>query len=261
MIIDGNTIAQKVLDELRLVPVPDKQLAAVLVGDDAASLSFLKQKQKTAESLSVKFVLYQLADTLSQEELVARVAAISADEKVGGMIVQLPLPKQYDRVAVLNAISIGKDVDVLNGEATKVLAPAAAALKRVLKEINFDTTGKNAVVIGSGLLIGRPVVNWLADKTQSVSIINRGGYNAESLREADLVVTGTGVSGLVRGEHLKKGAVVIDFGYGRNAKGELEGDVDFESSKDIASYLTPTRGGMGPIVVAMLFSNFYRLVG
>jgi methylenetetrahydrofolate dehydrogenase (NADP+)/methenyltetrahydrofolate cyclohydrolase len=72
---------------------------------------------------------------------------------------------------------------------------------------------------------------------------------------------GAGVSGLVRGEHLKKGAVVIDFGYGRNAKGELEGDVDFESSKDIASYLTPTRGGMGPIVVAMLFSNFYRLVG
>jgi methylenetetrahydrofolate dehydrogenase (NADP+)/methenyltetrahydrofolate cyclohydrolase len=260
MIIDGVGIAQKILTELRTLPVPTKKFVAVLVGDDAASLSFVRQKQKTAESLGVNFELVQLPQTLTQDELIARVLAISGEAAVGGMIVQLPLPKQYDRVAVLNAIGIAKDVDVLNGETTKVLAPAAGALARILTEVQWSPAGKRVVVVGSGLLIGRPVVTWLMDKAESVTVLNKGGYDATVIKSADLVVTGTGVSGLIKAAHVKAGAVVVDFGYGRDESGSLAGDADFEAIASVASAVTPTPGGTGPIVVAMLFANFYRLM-
>ncbi len=261
MIIDGSAIAQKILSELRKLPVPEREFAAVLVGDDPASLSFLKQKQAAAESLGVKFKLYRFESSLTQHALIQKIAAISADAKVGAMIVQLPLPPQFDRVSVLNAIGIEKDVDVLNGETSKVLAPAAGALQRVLKEIKFDVAEKQVVVVGSGLLIGRPIVNWLMGQVKQLTVVNRGGYDPQVIRNADLVIAGTGVPRLVRGDHLKQGAVVIDYGYGRDEEDQLAGDVDLKSVQRIASYVTPTPGGMGPIVVAQLFANFYKLTG
>lgn len=261
MLIDGTAIAEKVLKELRRRSVPQKELAAVLVGDDAASLSFLKQKQRAAESLGVNFKLYQLPDSLAQIQLEKKIKAISDDERVGGMIVQLPLPNTYNRIGVLNQIAIEKDVDVLNGETSKVLAPAAGALERVLKEIGFSVADKNVVVVGSGLLIGRPIVNWLMGQTKKLSVVNRGGYDPQIVREADLVITGAGVPRLVKGDYIKHNAVVIDFGYGRDEADELAGDVDLKSVQRVAAQVTPTPGGMGPVVVAMLFSNFYQLAG
>lgn len=261
MLIDGNKIADDILKGLRKQLIPEKEFAGILVGDDAASLSFLKQKERAAQSLGVKFKLYQIDSTLPQSKLIEKVASICADEKVGGMIVQLPLPSQYDRVAVLNAISISKDVDVLNGETTKILAPAAGALAHVLKTINFDLTNAHAVVVGSGLLIGRPITNWLMKQVRQLTVVNRGGYDPAIIRTADLVVTGTGVPRLIRGEHLKQGAVVIDYGYGRDEADELAGDVDMKSAQKVAGYVTPTPGGMGPVVVSQLFANFYRLAG
>jgi methylenetetrahydrofolate dehydrogenase (NADP+) / methenyltetrahydrofolate cyclohydrolase len=259
MIIDGTKIAEDILKQLRKLPVPEREFAAVLVGDDPASLSFLRQKERAAESLGIKFKLYQLSEDLAQSQLVAKIVAISADPKVGGMIVQLPLPRKFDRVAVLNAIGIEKDVDVLNGETTKVLAPAAGALEKVLSALKFDLAGKHAVVVGSGLLIGRPIINWLMSQTRQLTVVNQGGYDPQVIRTADLVVAGTGVPRLIRGEHLKQGAVVIDYGYGRDEEDQLTGDVDFKSAQRTAGFITPTPGGMGPIVVAQLFVNFYRL--
>lgn len=259
MVIDGNAIAQKILNELRKLPVPEKEFAAVLVGDDPASLSFLKQKQAAAESLGVKFKLYRFESSLTQHALIQKIAAISADEKVGAMIVQLPLPPQFDRVSVLNAIGIAKDVDVLNGETTKVLAPAAGSLQRVLREIKFDVSDKQVVVVGSGLLIGRPIIDWLMGQVKQLTVVNKGGYEPQLIRNADLVVTGTGVPRLIRGDHIRKGAVVIDYGYGRDEEDQLAGDVDFKSVQRVAAHVTPTPGGMGPIVVAQLFVNFYKL--
>lgn len=261
MLIDGVKIADDILKGLRKQLPPEREFAAVLVGDDAASLSFLKQKQRAAESLGVKFKLYQFSDELLQSKLVEKIRALSDDAGVGGMIVQLPLPRKYDRVAVLNAIGIEKDVDVLNGETTKILAPAAGALKHVLEEIRFDLSDKHAVVVGSGLLIGQPIANLLMRQVRQLTIINRGAYDPAVVRTADLVVTGTGVPRLIRGEHIKQGAVVIDYGYGRDEADELAGDVDMKSVQKVASYVTPTPGGMGPIVVAQLFANFYRLAG
>ncbi len=259
MIIDGNEIAEKILKELKKRPIPQKEFAAVLVGDDQASLSFLKQKERTAESLGVKFKLYRFEESLAQSELINRIAKLSADEKVGGMIIQLPLPARYDRIAVLNAIGIEKDVDVLNGETSKVLAPAAGALKKVLETIKFNLADAQVAVVGSGLLIGRPIVDWLMGQVRQLTVVNRGGYDPQVIRTADLVVSGTGVPRLIRGEHIKYGSIVIDFGYGRDEADELAGDVDAKSVQKVAGYLTPTPGGMGPIVVAQLFWNFYHL--
>lgn len=259
MLIDGNKIAEDLLKQLRKQTVPEKELAAVIVGEDSASLSFLRQKQRTAESLGVKFKLYQFSEELPQSKLIEKIAAISGDDKVGGMIVQLPLPRKYDRVAVLNAIGIEKDVDVLNGETAKVLAPAAGALKRILESIKFDLSGKQVVVVGSGLLIGQPIANWLMREVRQLTVVNKGAYEPSVIRTADLVVTGTGVPRLIRGEHIKQGAVVIDYGYGRDESDELAGDVDAKSVQKVAGYLTPTPGGTGPVVVAQLFANFYQL--
>ncbi len=259
MLIDGAAIAQKILRELTGRTPPERELAAVLVGDNDASLSFLKQKERTAESLGVKFKLYRFDESLAQSDLIKKVAALSARPEVGGVIIQLPLPAKYNRTAVLNAIGIEKDVDVLNGEASVVLAPAAGALERILREIDFSVAGKQAVVIGSGLLIGRPVASWLMGVAKQTTILNKGGYDPQIVRTADLVVTGAGAVRLIRGEHIKKDAVVIDFGYGRDEEDQLAGDVDLKSVQRVAKHVTPTPGGTGPIVVAMLFANFYRL--
>ncbi|PIR87098.1 MAG: hypothetical protein COU11_02620 [Candidatus Harrisonbacteria bacterium CG10_big_fil_rev_8_21_14_0_10_49_15] len=259
MLIDGSAVAHKILAELSKQPTPTKELAAVLVGDDAASLSFLKQKKAAADLLGIKFKLYRFSDSLSQHDLIAKVSALSSDPSIGAMIVQLPLPPQFDRIAVLNAIGIAKDVDVLNGETAKVLAPAAGSLQRLLKEIKFDVRDKQVVVVGSGMLIGRPIISWLMGQVQQLTVVNKGGYDPKIVRTADLVVTGTGVPRLIRGEHIKKGAIVIDYGYGRDEEDQLTGDVDLKSVQRVASYVTPTPGGTGPVVVAMLLANFYKL--
>jgi len=259
MLIDGAKIAENILRQLAKQSVPDKELAAVIVGDDSASLSFLRQKQRAAESLGVKFRIYQCDEAMAESTLIEKIASLSADPKIGGVIVQLPLPKKFDRVAVLNAIGIEKDIDVLNGETSRILAPAAGALKRMLEEIKFDVTDKSVVVVGSGLLIGRPVTTWLMGQARSLTVVNRGGYDPAVLRTADLVVTGTGVPRLIRGEHLKRGSVVFDFGYGRDEANELAGDVDGKSANKVAAWVTPTPGGTGPVVVAQLFANFYQV--
>jgi methylenetetrahydrofolate dehydrogenase (NADP+)/methenyltetrahydrofolate cyclohydrolase len=259
MLINGNEIAEKILRELRKRSVPEKELAAILVGDDSASLSFLRKKAETAQLLNVKFKLYRFADSLSQFDLEKKVREIYDRSDVGGVIVQLPLPAKYDRIGVLNCIGIDKDIDVLNGETSKVLAPAAASLERILAEIKFDPADKNVVVVGSGLLIGRPIANWLMSKAKQVVVINRGGYDSALIRCADLVISGTGVPRLIKGQDVKHGAVIVDYGYGRDEADELAGDVDLKSVSKVAGWVTPTPGGTGPVVVAMLFSNFYKL--
>jgi methylenetetrahydrofolate dehydrogenase (NADP+)/methenyltetrahydrofolate cyclohydrolase len=256
--IDGSAIAAKIIADLKKKKTPTKTLAAILVGDDKASLSFLKQKEKTAKELGVRFVLHILPESLSQLELEGHVRAISNDKTVGAVIVQLPLPKKYDRIPVLNAIGIEKDVDVLNGETTKVLPPAVGALKHILEESKISLTGKKAVVIGPGMLIGRPVAGWLMDRVVKLTVLGKAKLDVEVVKEADLVVSGTGVPHLLDEKHIKPKAVVIDFGYGQ-LEGKTVGDVDAKSIAIKTKLVTPTPGGTGPVVVAMLFENFFKI--
>ncbi len=256
--IDGSAIAAKIIAELKTKKVPKKALAAILVGEDKASLSFLKQKEKVAKELGVTFTLHILPDSLSQHQLEQNVRAISNDKTVGAVIVQLPLPKKYDRVPVLNAIGIEKDVDVLNGETTRVLPPAVGALKHILDELQFDITGKKATVVGPGMLIGRPIAAWLMPQVVKLTVLGKAKLDVEAIKEADLVITGAGAPHLINDTHVKPNAVVIDFGYGEH-EGKTTGDVDVKSVAMKTSHVTPTPGGTGPIVVAQLFENFFRI--
>lgn len=256
--IDGVAIANRIIASLKTKKKPTKSLAAILVGDDKASLSFLKQKEKVAKELGVRFVLHILPESLSQHELEQNVRAISADKTVGAVIVQLPLPKKYDRVPVLNAIGIEKDVDVLNGETTKVLPPAVGALKHILDEVKLDLTGKRATVVGPGMLIGRPIAGWLMPQVIKLTVLGKAKLDEAAIKEADLVIAGTGVPHLINDTHIKPGAVVVDFGYGQ-LDGKTTGDVDVKSVAMKTKQVTPTPGGTGPIVVAQLFENFFRI--
>ena len=255
-LIDGKKIAQEILNELKKLFVPTKKLVAVLSGDDSASLSFLRQKEKVAHELGVDFATRQFPESLNQKELEDAVQKLSQDDSVGGVIVQLPLPSKYNRTKIVDVIDTEKDVDALR-EGNILLPPAAFSLKYILEDIGFDPAGKKAVVVGYGFLIGRPITKWLTSKNAKVVIIEKEEFNLSALKEADLVVSGTGQSNIIKGEHLKQGVVVVDYGYGV-VGGKVCGDVEFESVSKVASFVTPTPGGTGPIVVAALFVNFYN---
>ncbi|MBI5400603.1 MAG: bifunctional 5,10-methylenetetrahydrofolate dehydrogenase/5,10-methenyltetrahydrofolate cyclohydrolase [Candidatus Yonathbacteria bacterium] len=257
MIIDGEKIAEGILNELKKLPVPTKKLVAVLSGNDSASISFLRQKEKVARELGVDFELKQFPESLSQGEFEEAVRKISEDDSVGGIIVQLPLPTKYNRVPVLDAIDFKKDTDALRGGNKITRAPAALSLKYILEDIGFDPANKKAVVVGYGFLIGQPITNWLTSKNAQVVIIEKDYFDKDAFKGADLVVSGTGQSNLIKGEHLKHGVVVVDYGYGV-VDGKVCGDTEIESVSKVASFVTPTPGGTGPVVVVALFVNFYN---
>lgn len=258
MIIDGRKIAQKIIERLKRKLAPKNILAAVLVGNNSASESFLKQKAAVAELLGVSFKILRFFKAVSENELKAAIRDLSKDRKVGGIILQLPLPEKFDRDQIISQICEEKDVDALRG-GTTVLAPAVGALEVVLRSINFDCRGKSAVVIGRGLLVGKPIADWLNGKIKKLTVFNSSFFDLKILKEADLVISGVGKAGLIKGKDLKRGAVLVDFGYGFK-NGKISGDFDFKSCRGKAAFITPTPGGTGPILVAKLFENFYRLV-
>lgn len=255
--INGNKLAEKIISVLKNKRTPKLELAAILIGQDKASLSFLKNKSEVAKQLGVKFNIYKLSDKLSQKEIEKNIYEINKKKTVSGVIIQLPLPKKYNIASVLNIISPDKDTDALNSKTSQFLAPAVGALEFILKQIKFDLKNKKVVVVGSGHLVGRPVSDWMMNKVKKLTILNKGGFDIKSLKDADLVVTGAGEPDLIKGENLKKDVVVIDYGYGKK-NGKLAGDIEIKSIEKVASYFTPTPGGTGPIVVAKLFENFYN---
>lgn len=254
--IDGKKIAQEIFDELKRRPVPNKSLVAVQVGDNEASLSFLKQKERVAQRLGVDFKLFKFDEWLDQKELEKQVERLGDDRSVGGIILQLPLPNKLNREAVILKIDVKKDVDNLTSESL-VKAPAVGVVKAILKEENFSLINKKAAVVGyRGKLVGGPIYRWLA----SEGVVNKGlviiGLDLEDsnlkqkLADVDLVISGVGHKGLIDSAWLKNGAGVIDFGFPPDLK-----IGDFSRLK----FYTLTPGGTGPILVAELFRNFYRL--
>ncbi|MDP1719255.1 MAG: bifunctional 5,10-methylenetetrahydrofolate dehydrogenase/5,10-methenyltetrahydrofolate cyclohydrolase [bacterium] len=258
MIIDGKQIASLVLAELKKQPQPTKKMIAVLVGDDPASLSFLKQKERVAKELGVGFELKQFSGDIGQVELMENIVLISSEQNVGGLIVQLPLPARFDRDQILSAITLEKDVDVLVGS---ILPPAVLAVEDILNFLNFDLKGKIVGVVGKGFLVGAPIAKWLQGKCSQVIIFDSKSDLAD-LKKADLVITGTGKAGLITDDMLKEGAGVIDFGYGM-VNGKISGDFAasllLTTSPNLLAFYTPTPGGTGPILVAELYKNFYSL--
>ncbi|MCX6786464.1 MAG: bifunctional 5,10-methylenetetrahydrofolate dehydrogenase/5,10-methenyltetrahydrofolate cyclohydrolase [Candidatus Kaiserbacteria bacterium] len=264
MIVDGKNIANTLLERLAELPKPNKFCAAVLVGNDAASVSFLKQKENTAKKIGVDFKIYQFPEEIKDDELRSEVEKIAADETCGGVIIQLPLPSHLNRNYILNAVPLKKDVDVLGEHAlgafyteqSKTLPPAVGVVELICETQKYDLSSSRVAVVGLGLLVGRPIANWIMRKAKE-TILLRSTSDLALLKNADLVITGVGKAGLIKPEMLKAGAAVIDFGYD-----SMRGDFDstgLASDNQHISFYTQTPGGTGPILVAKLFENFYRL--
>jgi len=265
MKIDGHAIAAEIIDELKKLPKPEKIFAAILIGDDPRSISFLKQKEQVAKELGIKFRLYKLEAELGNDGLRQEIRRLVEKKSVGGAIVQLPLPEGINSPYVLNAVPREKDIDVLGERAlgafyngrNPVLPPAVATVKAVLDKIVFNLEKAEVAVVGLGALVGKPVGTWLTGKCKNLFLLRKGS-DLELLKRVDLIVTGVGQAGLIKQDMLKPGTGIIDFGYYYFPDGEVSGDFSPDNAETSAFY-TPTPGGTGPILVAELFHNFYIL--
>ena len=275
-VIDGKAFAEKLRADIaiRVAALKAKGvtpgLAVVLVGNDPASEVYVRNKGKQTREVGMESFEYHLPDTTSQEELLAKVAELNADPKVHGILVQLPLPKQIDESAVINAIAPEKDVDGFHVVNAGKLATGQAGLVpctplgsvMLLKDTLGDLSGKHAVVIGRSNIVGKPVAQLLLQESCTVTIAHSRTKDLESVvRSADIVVAAVGRPLMVKGSWLKPGATVIDVGINRitvDGKNKLVGDVDYADCQGIAGAMTPVPGGVGPMTIACLLENTVR---
>lgn len=264
MIIDGKSIAENITVRLREKRT-DKFLAVFFVGDNAASKSFINQKEKTAHSLGIDFRVYHfLAENVTNESLRKEIENIVTDTMCGGAIVQLPLPEGFGVQYVLDSIPKEKDIDVLSKDAVeafyggenRIVPPPVGVVREIIKDISLEE--KTVAVIGVGRLIGNPIAGWLKGKCKELTVLRRGS-DLGIIKNADIVISGTGVPNLIHSDMVKEDALIIDFGYGKK-DGELCGDFDFTSLPETSHIAyTPTPGGTGPVLVVKLMENFFSL--
>ncbi|MEI7790852.1 MAG: bifunctional methylenetetrahydrofolate dehydrogenase/methenyltetrahydrofolate cyclohydrolase FolD [Alphaproteobacteria bacterium] len=274
-VIDGKASAAKLREKIAAYTAELKAkhglqpgLATVLVGSDPASEVYVKNKRKTAEAIGFKSVHVELPADVSQDELIARVKALSADPSVHGILVQLPLPKHLDENAVLDVLDPAKDVDALTPKNAGLLLSGRAHLVSctpsgvmlLLKEYMGDITGKEALVIGRSLLFGKPAAQLLLAANVTVTMAHSRSKDLPGLaRRADILVAAIGKPEFVKADWVKPGAVVIDVGINRvdagDGKTKLVGDVDYEAAKEIAGAITPVPGGVGAMTIVCLMHN------
>lgn len=271
MIIDGKTIAGDIIERLQKLPKVGRFFGAALVGDDAASVDFLKQKERVARELGIEFRLHQIPLGITTDALRAEIGRLAAPKTCGGFIVQLPLPDAVNRYYVLNAIPKEKDVDCLGEPALgafytergKLAPPSVATVEEILTREHRDLRALRelkTVVIGAGFLIGKPVGFWLQNRVAELVVLDASVRDIhDKLGDADIVIAGAGHASLFGARHLKEGAIVIDFGFNRSADGKNIGDFDPSGADEKNIHYTKTPGGTGPILVAKLFENFYKL--
>jgi methylenetetrahydrofolate dehydrogenase (NADP+)/methenyltetrahydrofolate cyclohydrolase len=267
MVIDGKEMAGEILARLRAEARPFGFFGAALAGDDPASLNFLKQKERVAKELGIEFRLYQLPLGLTTDELRREIGRLAQPKKCGAFIVQLPLPDEISRYYVLNAIPKEKDADCLSESALgafytergRIAPPSVATVEEILKLEQRNLRDLKVVMVGAGFLIGKPIGFWLQNKVSELVVLDASVKNLHAkLTDADIVVSGAGHAGLFSAEHLKEGAVVIDFGF-NSANGKIIGDFDPAGAESKNIHYTKTPGGTGPVLVAKLFENFYKL--
>ncbi len=255
MVIDGKKIADSILTRLKENPIPQRFLAGILVGNDPATGSFIRQKELVAKELKVDFRIKKLEVSIEEGALIKTLNELGKDRDCGGIILQLPLPAHIDRAQVIATIPPGKDVDNLRGEGP-LTAPAVGVVEEIFKATSYQLPGAVVAVVGMGFLVGRPIAEWLKGRAKEVITLDIGDDLAH-IKDADIVILGVGKAGFVRAAQLKNDTLVVDFGYSRGNDGALRGDFDPQGTEQI-SY-TPTPGGTGPILVAKLFENFYNL--
>jgi len=239
-------------------------LAVVLVGDNPASQVYVRNKVKACEDSGLHSVLEKYPATLSEADLLARVDALNNDPAIHGILVQLPLPAHIDAHKVIEAISPAKDVDgfhVASAGALMVGQPGfwpctPYGCMKMLESIHYDLKGKHAVVIGRSNIVGKPMALMLLQKNATVTICHSATKDLKAMTlQADVIVAAVGKRNVLTADMVKPGAVVLDVGMNRNDEGKLCGDVDFEGVKEVAGYITPVPGGVGPMTITMLLVN------
>ncbi|MES2688577.1 MAG: bifunctional methylenetetrahydrofolate dehydrogenase/methenyltetrahydrofolate cyclohydrolase FolD [Pseudomonadota bacterium] len=269
-LIDGNALSKQLRGDVALRAaalrvrgiVPG--LAVVLVGENPASQVYVRNKVKACQDSGLHSVLEQYPATLSEADLLARVDALNRDPAIHGILVQLPLPAHIDAQKVIEAISPEKDVDgfhVASAGALMVGQPGfwpctPYGCMKMLESIGYELKGKHAVVIGRSNIVGKPMALMLLQKNATVTICHSGTKDLKALTlQADVVVAAVGKRNVLTADMVKPGAVVIDVGMNRNDEGKLCGDVDFAGVKEVAGWITPVPGGVGPMTITMLLVN------
>ncbi|MCH2677907.1 MAG: bifunctional methylenetetrahydrofolate dehydrogenase/methenyltetrahydrofolate cyclohydrolase FolD [Alphaproteobacteria bacterium] len=272
-IIDGKLIASKVKEQVSVAVSDLNQksifpgLATIIVGNDAASSIYVKNKRKSAKEVGIESFQYELSENIQEKELLELINELNLNSDVDGILVQLPLPKHINSDLIIDSIDVNKDVDgfnVINAGKTfigrdSVIPCTPLGCLLMLKSIKIELKGKNAVIIGRSNIVGKPMAQLLLNEDCTVTIVHSKTFNIQALvKEADIVVAAVGSANLVKGSWIKKGAVVIDVGINRlkvEDKNILVGDINFNEVKDIASYITPVPGGVGPMTIACLLMN------
>ena len=281
-IIDGKKVAARVRDEVAAAVAEMKEkhnytpgLATVLVGEDPASDTYVRSKQRMCERLGLRSVGHKLPADASQEEVVALVARLNADPEINGILVQLPLPKHIDEEAVLNTIDLEKDVDgfhpvnigrlAMKGREPLFIPCTPAGCMELLADAGVGTNGAEAVIVGRSNIVGLPMAMLLQKANATVTICHsRTKDLTEHLKRADIVVAAIGWAEMIKGGMLKPGVAIIDVGINRvdddtRERGyRLVGDVEYDSAAEVAGAITPVPGGVGPMTIAMLMKNTLR---
>ena len=281
-VIDGKKVAAKVRDEVAegVAAMQAKHnstpgLATVLVGEDPASATYVRSKQRMCERLGIRSVGHTLSADASQEEVEALVSELNADPNINGILVQLPLPKHLDEEAVLNSIDLEKDVDgfhpvnigrlAMKGREPLFIPCTPAGCMELLADAGVETNGAEAVIVGRSNIVGLPMAMLLQKANATVTICHSRTKDLnEHLKRADIVVAAIGWAEMIKGDMLKPGVAVIDVGINRvddatRERGyKLVGDVEYDSAAEVAGAITPVPGGVGPMTIAMLMKNTLR---
>lgn len=269
-ILDGKALAAEIRSEVKtqVAALAEKgvstALAVILVGDDSASQVYVRNKIKACADTGIRSLEFRMPAETTQQQILAKIAELNADESVDGILVQLPLPKQINADAVISAIDPAKDVDgfhVANAGALVTgkqgFVPCTPfGVMRLIETSGVNPRGKSAVIVGRSNIVGKPMALLLlaADATVTVAHSRTPDLSAVT-RNADILVAAVGRAKLIKADMVKPGAVVIDVGMNRDENGKLCGDVDFAEVKEVAGSITPVPGGVGPMTIAMLMQN------
>ena len=265
--IDGAAIAKRIRADAaeRAAALGARPgLAVILVGDDPASAVYVRNKVKACEEAGFHSVLERYDATLTQDALLERIAALNADRAIHGILVQMPLPRHLDALAVIEAIAPSKDVDGFSIASAGRLMAGLPGLRpatplgcmTLIESTGVPIRGKHAVVIGRSNTVGKPMALLLLQAHATVTVCHSATPDLGALtRQADIVVAAVGRRGTLRADMVKPGAIVIDVGINRNDDGKLCGDVEFEAVREVAGWITPVPGGVGPMTIATLLQN------
>lgn len=270
-IIDGKAVSQSVKDRIKEETAGIKEkykvtpgLAVIIVGDNPASRIYVNNKKKACEYVGFNSYEYALPEETSEAELLELINKLNNDDKIDGILCQLPLPKHIDENVIINNISPNKDVDafhpvnvgkIMIGDYS-FLPCTPAGVMELIASTGVDIKGKECVVVGRSNIVGKPMSMLLLHKSGTVTICHSKTKDLKAeCKRADILVAAVGVPNLIKGDMIKEGAVVIDVGMNRLDNGKLCGDVEFASASEVAGYITPVPGGVGPMTIAMLMQN------